>query len=346
MRRLLRSVLGAALLTFPVMAEDAGPSVSFSGYLDADVWTDFTGKFYTNSELDLGLTTKFSDAVSAHVYATVNSGWIPAGYAAPQDRWLSFTFDGVDIEFTTGVGTFTVGDLVYQFGKFNYYYYKRQSMITKESFTRGLKYSLESGSFTQSVLAGVADIDSSTGDLVGVSGYSLGESQKIEAYYGLRGSVMSGFETGTSVFAGAEYTGGFGDMLTIKANVGFTNHGVVDRPSDFRILVEPTLTLGGFSLAASFFAYVDPDSALASPVDDKLLAYIEPGYSFTDMFAVGLPIEYHEPASGDDPAIWLVPTFYVYPAEKVQWWIWGQTVIPTKGGDLGWGLGSELIVEF
>lgn len=51
----------------------ASPQVDFNGYLDADVWADLTGKYYVNSELDLGMSLKFNDKVSAHVYATVNS---------------------------------------------------------------------------------------------------------------------------------------------------------------------------------------------------------------------------------------------------------------------------------
>ena len=77
--------------------------------------------------------------------------------------------------------------------------------------------------------------------------------------------------------------------------------------------------------------------------------YVEPGYSFTDNFAVGLPLEYHavDMDDEDDDAFWIVPTFYIYPFENVQWWLWGQVVLPTvENADPAYGAGSEIIVEF
>uniref|UniRef100_A0A7C4KHD6 Porin n=1 Tax=Anaerolinea thermolimosa TaxID=229919 RepID=A0A7C4KHD6_9CHLR len=366
MRRLLVSLLGAALLAAPAMAEDEGPSVSFSGMLDADVWTDFTGKFYTNSELDLGMTAKFNDAVSAHVYATVNSmyapsgGRIPAGTAAPNERWIDFAFDGFDIEYATKFGTFTAGDLVYQFGKFNYYFYKRLSMITPESFTRGLKYSLGNDMITQTLSLGVADANYGTGDVVGTTLLSLGEDQSVEAYYGVRGDVSLDFKSAADVFVGAEYKGAFGP-LSVKADVGYKSLMGEDRSSTVALLLEPTLALGKFSIAASVYAFVDPDStnyksfmdttgvlSSTNPVDDEMVIYVEPGVSVTDNFGIGLPLELHDDflATEDDMEFWAVPTFYIYPTDKVQWWIWGSLVQPLYDADPFWGLGSEIIVNF
>ncbi|MGE5670222.1 MAG: hypothetical protein ACM31E_02180, partial [Fibrobacterota bacterium] len=56
-----------------------GPSVSFTGYLDADAVADFKGKYYANTELDLGMTATFSEKVSAHIYTTVNNVYSPSG---------------------------------------------------------------------------------------------------------------------------------------------------------------------------------------------------------------------------------------------------------------------------
>ena len=174
------------------MVATAAPEVSFSGYLDADVWGDLTGNYYANSELDLGMGMKFSDKVASHFYATVWSangehpGSVPAGLAPPDERWLSVLFDGFDITFETGLGTFAVGDLVYQYGKFNYYFYKRLSMITGESFSRGLQYSFNSGIFTQQILLGIADKNSSTADVQGVSKLAFSDALSLDLYYGMK----------------------------------------------------------------------------------------------------------------------------------------------------------------
>ena len=96
---------------FSVMAS-AAPEVSFGGYLDADVWSDLTGMYYANQELDLGMSLKFTDKVSANVYATALGGMVPAGLTEAESRWVSFDFDGFDITFDTDIGftTSTIAD--------------------------------------------------------------------------------------------------------------------------------------------------------------------------------------------------------------------------------------------
>lgn len=119
------------------------------------------------------------------------------------------------------------------------------------------------------------------------------------------------------------------------------------------ILLEPSLTLGNFSTAFTGFVMIDNDSLVNSAslfkLDDEMFFYIEPGYTFTENFGFGLPIEFHaaDLADKNDNAMWLVPTFYVYPFENVQWWIWGQVVkYIAEGKDNAFGLGSEIIVNY
>jgi hypothetical protein len=349
LKKLISSlVLSGAVATF------AAPEVNFSGYLDADVWADLKGKYFANSELDLGLEVKFSDKVSAHVYSTVLGGAIPAGTAAPEDRWVDVKFDGIDLTYASKVGTFTVGDLVYQYGKFNYYYYKRLSMITPESFTRGIKYSLGNDLITQELSLGVSDLNDVTGDLYGSTSVTFGENASLGVYYGIRGSSQLSFKEGTNFFAGTEFSGSFGDALKIKADVGFNNFAGVERKSTISLLLEPTLTLGSFSTALTGYMLIDPDTAdlSAFKLGDEAFVYIEPGYTFNDYLGVGLPLEIHgfDKENELDNQFWTVPTFYVYPTANVQWWIWGQMVVPMFDGvtkdDFAFGLGSEIIVTF
>lgn len=342
------------------------PQIDFNGYLDADVWADLKGKYYVNSELDLGMSLKFNDKVSAHVYATVNSvnnanipGRVPAGVGSPSDRWLDIKFDGFDITFSSSIGTFSIGDLVYQYGKFNYYYYKRLSMITPESFTRGIKYSVGNDLITQEVTAGISDLGETIADVQGVTNLNLKEKHSLSLSYGLQNNSQLSFSTGTKVFAGAGYLGNFGDILTLKTDFGYINFPGEERKNVVTLLVEPLLSFGKFTTAMTAYTMFDPDSAntdlAASPlfgISDEFFFYIEPGFSFTDYFAAGLPLEIHgmDLENKDDNAFWAVPTFYIYPTENIQWWIWGQVVVlmteNVKKGDLLFGIGSEIIVSF
>lgn len=344
----------------------ASPQIDFSGYLDADVWADLKGRYYANSELDLGMSLKFNDKVSAHVYATVNSannanspGRVPAGIGNPSDRWLDMKFDGFDMTFFSSIGTFSVGDLVYQYGKFNYYYYKRLSMITPEGFTRGVRYSIGNDHITQEVTAGISDLGETIADVQGVTNLTIAEKHLLSLSYGIQNNSMLSFSTGSKIFTGVEYLGKFGEVLSLKADFGYINFPGEERKNVFTFLVEPLLSFGKFTTAMTAYTMLDPDSAntdlAASPlfgINDEFFFYIEPGFSFTENFAVGLPLEIHgmDLENKDDNSIWAVPTLYIYPTENVQWWLWGQVVVPVAENsaidDLLYGIGSEIIVSF
>lgn len=373
MKRLAAIMVLAAMLAGGIRAE--GPSVSFGGYLDSDVWTDFSGNFFSNDELDLCMGLGFSEKVSIDLCATVASGSVPAGgglpggetatrYALVSDtfeivegytRWVDIAFDGITLTYESPVGTFAVGDLVYQYGGFNYYFYKRLSMITTENFTRGLQYSIGNDKVSQSILFGSADMDA-VGDVGGATVLSLMETHSVGLFYGIRGSVMEDFADGTTVYAGLEYNGAFGEALSAKLDVGYQNLPGSERAGVVSLLAEPTLTVGKFSTALSVYALIDPDSAndLANDplfgLPDEMFVYIEPGIAINDVIGVGLPLEYHayDMEASDDDEFWAVPTLYVTPVDGVQWWVWGQVVAPLadNSSDIGYGLGSEVIVEF
>jgi len=369
MRR-LTFVRSCVLTLGAIVALNAEPSVSFSGYLDSDVWTNFEGDFFSNDELDIGMSIGFTEKVSVDVYATVASGSIPAGQGGPggtrvlgryvlgtdtvelteeYSRWVAFAFDGISLTYQSSIGTFTVGDLVYQYGGFNYYFYKRSSMITPESFTRGVQYELGGEMLTQKVLVGSADEDT-YGDVGGATELSLGESHSVGVVYGIRGSVMRSFEDATKIYAGVSYQGALGEALSLKLDLGYQNLPGAERASTFALLFEPALSLGKFSLALSYYQFIDPDDTGENFVGEDMFVYIEPGVAFTDKFAVGLPLEVHAngamDAFSDNGQFWVVPTAYIYPTDGVEWWVWGQVVVPFADDDLGFGLGSEIIVEF
>lgn len=355
--RSLTFILAVAIVA--VFAE--GPDVSFSGFLDADIVADFEGGYTNSQELDLGMSVQLSEKVAANVYATVRTGRVPAMGENTDMRWPALAFDGYDISYESSVGTFSIGDLVYQYGKFNYYFYKRLSMITNESFTRGLKYSFSSDMITQEVLVGIADNSSgSTSDIQGATSIKIDDANGVGVYYGIQNNAMLSFEDGSNIYAGAEYNGSFGDMLALKADVGYMGlaekNSEGDRSNLISVLVEPTLTMGKFSAAFTGYYMYDGDTLTNSStyfgLGDEMFFYLEPGYSFTDIFAAGLPLEYHAGALDDasDNSIWIVPTLYFTFAENVQWWLWGQVVLDASDADEkadpDFYAGSEIIVTF
>lgn len=363
----------------------AKPEVGFGGYLDSDVWTDFAGNFYSNDELDLWMDLTFSENVSASVCATIASGSVPAGPGLPggtdrslqivgvdtlfldtvvitddYTRWVSVAFDGVSLSYASPFGTFTVGDLVYQYGGFGYYFYKRLSMITPENFTRGIQYTLGGERVSQDILIGSADADG-VGDIVGATSLSFGDNAGLGVYYGVRGSVVEGFETSGRLYTGLELNAALGEALALKFDLGYRNVPIdrdtaKTRAGAYTLLFEPTFTAGDFSTALSVYTFIDPDTSGANPVGDEFYAYVEPGYAFSDAFAVGLPLEIHTEemdSFAETGSFWAVPTFYIYPADGVEWWLWGQAAVPLSDKDpageareQGWALGSEIIIEF
>jgi hypothetical protein len=359
-----RHIFTSAVIFLVFIFAGAQPQISFNGYLDADFWSDLEGAFFTNSELDLGLFVKFTEKVSANVYATVLSansgsgrGFIPGGNGMPQERWVNVAFDGFDITYKSQLGTFSVGDLVYQFGTFNYYLYKRLSMITEESFTRGIKYEIQKGNYSQSILTGVADLNESTGDVMAVSGFDFSDDNSLYISYGIRGDVKSSFKTGSDLFMGGSYNSSIGSMISLKADFGYSNISGENRKNLFTILFEPSLEVNQFTTDLIFYMLFDPDSAnnLNDPlfgIPDEFLVYIEPGYKLTDKAKFGLPLEFHgaELDNNDDNSFWVVPTFYLFPSENVQWLLWGMVTVAVQKNisseDLSYGLGSEIIVSF
>jgi hypothetical protein len=378
MRLHLHAAIAACVMVVAASVA-AKPAVEFGGYLDSDVWTNFRGDFFSNDELDLWMDVVFSEKVSASVCATIFNGSVPARYGLPggssttrhivgvdtlfldtiditehYSRWVSVLFDGVSLSYASPFGTFTVGDLVYQYGGFSYYFYKRLSMITPENFTRGIQYTLGGDKVSQDILIGSADADH-YGDIVGATSIALGENASLGVYYGLRGSVVESFESVGEAFVGTELSGSLGEMLELKLDVGYRNvpkegDTAVTRANTFALLVEPALTFGDFSTAFSVYTFIDPDTTGTNPVGDEFYAYVEPGYAFTDHFAVGLPLEIHAGDTEDftgTGSFWVVPTFYVYPTDGVEWWLWGQAVAYLDGTtERDLALGSEIIVEF
>jgi hypothetical protein len=111
--------------------------------------------------------------------------------------------------------------------------------------------------------------------------------------------------------------------------------------------------------AAGSMAPNFPGQTLTGREFDDLFVYIEPGYSLSGTYSLGLPLEFHDASEanaalqGYDQSVWVVPTLYIYPGSSVQWWIWAQMVKPTtvptgstSSMDPQYFAGSEIIFKF
>jgi hypothetical protein len=324
---------------------EPGP-LSVHGVVDMDVAADMHGNVWNNDDNTVTLGVKFSETVSGFLGATIITGKIPAGAGNPSGRWPGIAYDGAWLTWKLKeTRTITAGDLVYQFGRFNYYFLKTRSMLSAETFLRGAQLTAGLGTTSLDVFAGSKDADRCLGYAAAWS-LPMGENtlrivNSLDSYYGLATQP---------IMAGASFTGAAG-KLKLKMDAGW--HANLDNAADaqgFNLLLEPTLTISDqVSVAAALYGQAEKNNYMTGTFGfDDWFVYVEPGYAFTPGVALGLPLELHEPDihAADDEAFWLVPTLYLYPADKTQWWLWGQMVAPLAGGDPEFYVGSELIYSF
>ncbi|MBQ5610525.1 MAG: hypothetical protein IIU83_02910 [Fibrobacteraceae bacterium] len=90
------------------------------------------------------------------------------------------------------------------------------------------------------------------------------------------------------------------------------------------ITVEPELNLGMMNLKGTFYyAFLHDNLEKATPIEvpEYMFAYLEPGFSFSKKFSLGLPVEYHTMSLDDDDnleQIFVGPRFYLTPAERLS----------------------------
>jgi hypothetical protein len=225
-------------------------------------------------------------------------------------------------------------------GQLNYYAYKRPvdyGAIMPEAYLRG--FGADIAGLT--VYAGATDLDISTEPepkvsqfgLYGAYGLALSESFSLTPKADIR---LGGPDAEWHAGIEAALEGDF----SLNAALGAFSEGGAD--PNFTVLVEPSLSAGQFSVAGTYYQALVDDEASPASIPDDLLIYIEPGISLNDVFAAGLPLEFHQL---DTEQFWAVPTLYLYPASGAEIWLWAGGVFPDKG-DASFSAGSEVIVNF
>jgi|GEM_PF-828483 len=368
---LMTAVIWAPLIHAQAVATaPAAPTLSFSGYVDADFASSFGSELkdpqhLTGLEVDLTTTVTFSPTVNAVLYTTMNDGAIPAQGAG--NTWAPVKFDGATLNWQYDPKTLIhVGDIINGSGYFNYYLNKRTALVVGEHALRGV--GIERDGWTVATGAtGLGAVDTAgnptaTSQWATYVKYVYPLNEKMTLAPSLK--YVGGVPGATPVNGGLSFDGSFGELsLSADAALNYYNS---DTDPGFSVLVEPTWARGKYTVAGALyfnekgsdpgrFAPNGPAQTVTGAALDHAFIYVEPGYAYSDRVAFGLPLEYHDAhldvatTLGYDQSVWVVPTVYVYPGSGIQWWIWGQVITPLTGigpKDPLIFAGSELIFKF
>ena len=319
---------------------------SLTYHLDMDVWADNHGNYFKNDYSKVYFNTEFSDKFSVHFGLFFHEGGIPAGGHEPDGHlfepeyyglWMKWkdAFNGVNL---------TLGDIHPKFGRFSYYCLKTKAMIMGTRYIRGVQINKDFEWAELDVYIGSENESNIFGTAVKLN-VPITENHHFDVFTAFD---FDQTENSRPFWSGIEFVGSMG-ILDIKADLGYAGvaeNDDIENATSF--LIEPAIALGeNGSLCTSFFYQID-DSGVWEGAYDNMFFYIEPGYSINPKFALGLPIEYHEPDvdTDDDESIWLVPTAYIYPIEGVEIWAWGMMSQATAAdSDPEFSIGLELILN-
>jgi hypothetical protein len=347
----------ACLLAGESLAQTSRRRIGFSGYVDGDfsttVASDLSDPAHaTGLEADLTTTVTFTPRLSAFVYTTLNDGAVPSQGAG--NTWDDLNFDGVAVHWRyTRATTVMIGDLTSGSGYFSYYRNKRTAAVVGEERVRGAGFR-NGGLQVQT----------------GVSQDSLGSAENWSTYVEWRrpiNSVMTwmpsarytaGVDHAWPFELGVTFEGRFEQQLKVDAHFGM-NYWNNDRDAGTVVLIEPSYAYDRYLFSATLF-YNDkgevpaPNSVRQTVTGaflDDFLVYVEPAYTLDKTFAVGLPLEFHNPSLtvSRDESLWLVPTLYVYPVQGAEWTVWAKATKPLRSGSGGYpdyGAGSEILFRF
>jgi hypothetical protein len=355
-----RAPLAALLLLACGAASGAAPPaparVVFSGMVDADFASSYgsfdQARHVTGLEADLATRIILNPTLYAVVRTTMRDGTVPR--QGEGNTWAPLAFDGAQINWRPGDKTvFMAGDLVAGTGYFQYHRYKRAASVVGEHSLRGAGF--RHGDLL--VHAGVAtDSIGGGGDLSVFGKWKRPIGKDISWTPSFR--YTTGVPDATPFELGVTFEGSFEGMLDVQADVGMNYwNGETDPGSAF--LIEARYSYEPWFFASTFFvsdkgevpARNVPRATSTAMALDDLLLHFEPGMSLDKTFAVGLPLEYRNASfnSRRDESIWMIPTLYVYPAPRAQWWLWAGMSKPLLDGTDGnpkFSAGSEIVLTF
>jgi len=369
MRKIICSLLGCAAL---VSATD----VSFKGSMTADLESNLDKSWvpHNSANQDITLTTRaaFDEKTAVELYITnystvtdTSTGAtkasvvrsVEAGRSASftdgDSRWGNLKFDGIQFQWEfSPLVTLQVGDLTWSGGSMNYYGYswaQEYGTIMKETYVRGVGFQL--GEDAQ-VSVGAPDANNKA--LWGYASYGWKVIQTDNEKWLLKPMGDLVFKNGGrnhrwTLGSESEYSRSMGDNhIAMKAAWGMRPY---DGASSHTFLIEPSFNHKRFSLAGTFYqaklARKNDSISLQTDIPEQQFAYLEPSVEITQKFSVGVSGEWHNPSLENTVGEYYacVPTFYLYPSEKMDITFWGKYQWMMHDGDL-FGLGMSAKVNF
>ena len=347
MRKLILPIALAA--TGFVMAAD----IEIHGNVNFDYASYFDKKFdptnAASQDIELSATANLDENVSVTVYTNTTSNATNSDRAAEirhglarstainsaDDRYTAFNFDGVELRWKPYQDvSFVFGDLTYNAGAFNYYFWrdqKRYAVISRNQTVRGIGVELGNSKFGEGKFY-IGASENSRGSIEAFASYGIKLLNRPDEHLTVTPSLDWAF--GDDLGRSYGYT--FGTELDYSKSLEVLNYSVYavyglhpyKGHGVHSFLVEPSMNYDIFNLGFSYFyAIVNKDEGPASEqifTDDQMLFAIEPSFNITKKFSLGVSFEYHDPDSevSKDEFEFLGMNFYVYPTLNTNLVFW------------------------
>lgn len=377
MRKLILPIALAA--TGFAMAAD----VEIHGNVDFDFGSYFNRDFdptnAANQDIDLSVTANLDENVSVTVFTNTKSNITNSDQASEirhglprstsitsdKDRYTAFNFDGVELRWKPFQDvSFVFGDLTYNAGTFNYYFWRdpsRYAVISRDQSVRGFGVEVGNNKFGDGKFY-IGATDDSKAAIAVFGTYALKLLNRPDEHLTITPSVDWVF--GSEV--GRGYTYFFGTELDYSKSLDILNYSIYavyglhpykgDAVHSF--LVEPSLNYNIFNLGFNYFyAIVNKDDGYKAAdqifTDDQMLFAIEPSFNITKKFALGVSFEYHDPDAevSKDEFKFLGMNFYLYPTlnTNVTFWFgynFSKDKNPVVGEATKFSLGMSAHADF
>jgi len=372
MRKLILPVVLASA-SFALAAE-----VELHGAVNADYGSYFDSDFSpinaANQDIDLAVTARMDENVSVTVMANTHSTYVDSNGTHASEthrhyyahstamgdeggRYTEFNFDGVQFRWDVAHAvSFVFGDLTYNAGRFNYFYWRdpsRYAVIVRDESLRGIGAEVGTKKFGNGKLyMGASDDNEHSMALFGT--YSLPMINHVDEHLILTPSIdwMFGDDIGRS------YTYSLGTEVDYSKSFERFNWGIYavwglhpyKGKGIHSFLLEPSMSYAFFNLGFTYFyALTDEDYAAEEQIftEDQLLFAVEPSFNLHKKLTMGFSYEYHDPDSevhGDDYHFGGL-NFYLYPTMKTEVVFWfGYNFSDNIDTDFAMGISAQ--VEF
>jgi len=366
-RKFACSLLGCVALA-------SATDVSFSGSMIADIESNLDHSWNphnsANQDIDLTVRAQFDEKTAVELYITNYSTVtdsttgesraslvrsVEPGRAAEivddESRWGTLAFDGIQFQWEfSPLATLLVGDVSWSGGTMDYYGYRSTSdygSVMKLTTVRGIGFQLG-----DDAVVNLGAPDANNKAVWGFASYSWRLLDLTNEKWLLRPMGDLVFKNG-----GRNHRWTFG--VENEYSSSKDNHEVAlkaawgARPyndgTTHSFLVEPSFKYKRVSVAGTFYqaklARKDSSITLQTDIPEQQFAYLEPGVEITPKFSIGLAGEWHNPSLEDNAGEYYacVPTFYLYPSEKMSLTAWTKYQWMMRDGDvLGFGFSGEV----